>query len=128
MVTRDDFTASSQDTVVVVHEDVAIVSTRLELTSGFGIAESVERVVPEQNGNQFRIDLTVPEPQLDKNATWRLTVLLPPNAEFVPTDPDDPNGEIEGFAELDRPPEARRVLVWWGHRDPTIPVLWTLLR
>ncbi|HZN13279.1 MAG TPA: hypothetical protein VFB78_03345 [Acidimicrobiales bacterium] len=128
MVSNEDFRATRQDTVVVIHEDVAIVSTRLELDGGPGIAETVGRVVVARDGNRFQLDLTVPEPQLVKNSPWLVTVLLPANSQHVPAAAEDPNNEIEIATVLDVPGQTRPVLVWRGHKDPKLPVIWDLLR
>ena len=133
MVVRPTFEAGSQDTVVVVNGEndgahVALVITTLALGAGPGVAESVDRVVVVPEDGQYRLDLTVPDDEVVKDGGWNVTVLLPTGTALNLPEVDDPNGEILGSVELDVPGDTRPIAVWWGRRDPTIPIIWTLLR
>jgi hypothetical protein len=134
VVVRPTFEAASQDTVVVVHGQgnglhVALVTTTLALGDGPGVVESVDRIVvaPDADG-LYRVELTVPEAEVQKEGGWNVTVLLPSGARLADGGPVEDPGDDRGFAELDTPAPTRHIAMWWGVTDPLIPIMWTLLR
>ncbi len=123
VVRRAGLTARAQDTVAVIHHsdaaDLAVVTTRLSVRSGAAVSEQSERVwvAPDDDG-LYRLNLDVPERDLEKGGRWTVHVLLAPGARH------------RGDADNEQPPAfdgGRTVLVWTGEQDPLIPVIWNYL-
>ena len=129
MVTsRGDFEADAQDVVAVIHDigddvQLAVVTTRLAVTTAAGLTELVEeiRVTPDGDGI-FHLTITVPEREVADGSPWVVTVLFPPGSNVEDNDPDLTRA---AWQEGGRP-----ILSWTGTAgvDPELDVLWKLLR
>jgi hypothetical protein len=118
---RPEFQATSQDTVVVIHDHgdfhFAFIMSRLGIPDGPGITEITERihVVPDADG-VYRLQLSIPEPEL--KGPWLVTVLLPPDTHYVGDE------DVEQQSRLD---DGRNILSWAGEQDPVLDVLWSFI-